>query len=513
MNSPAEKIEMPFSSSVKVFAERNRLDLGICLTLATLAAVLRFWHLTDLGLTHFDEGSYAMTGRWLATFGEEGWIYQSGQAPGLFPTLLGLFFLIFGIKDFVAIAVSALTGSLTVGLIYWVGREQFNRKAGVLAALFLATAEYHLMYSRFALTDATFTLFFWASLASLHHGFIKSDRRWFIIGGVFTGLCWNTKYHGFFPLLILGAWMIVIALRQARNQPVRARALWSNWGLAALLAGLIYLPWLLFVQFSVGYGAILHAQVAHSIGQAAFILTPPTTISFYLTHWLSPALLLAAVLGSIMILTRPRAEALFPLFATALFTIAAMFYTSFPRLLLPVVPGLCLFAAHGVERISRAKTLAWLLAAVTLAWNMMGAHRVLSLRTDAYRQAAAYLQKFDAPVLTQMSKNFYFYEKKKSVEMRWHEPDTLDAIMQNSPAVVIAVDPIIHRFPQVERWLEKYRKHLRLTHEIPIHMYEPVYYQGFDPAQRDRRPLALAPFRPGQAKIEIYRVTNEREQK
>lgn len=510
MNSPAEKIEMPFSSSVKVFAERNRLDLGICLTLTALAAVLRFWHLTDLGLTHFDEGSYAMTGRWLATFGEEGWIYQSGHAPGLFPTLLGLFFLIFGIKDFVAIAVSALTGSLTVGLIYWVGREQFSRKTGIMAALFLATAEYHLMYSRFALTDATFTLFFGASLASLHHGFIKSDRRWFIIGGVFTGLCWNTKYHGFFPLLILGLWLGMMALMRRRKHLVPTRALWSNFGIAVLLAGLIYLPWFLFVQFSVGYGAILQAQVDHSIGQSAIILTPHTTLSFYLTQWLSPALLLAAVLGSIMILTRPRAETLFSLFATALFMFAAMFYTSFPRLLLPVVPGLCLFAAHGVERISRAKTLAWLLAAVTLAWNMMGAHRVLSLRTDAYRQAAAYLQKFDAPVLTQMSKNFYFYERKKSVEMRWQNAAVLDSIIQHSPVGLIAIDPIIHRFPQVEQWFKSQRNHLQLVHGISIQMYEPVYYQGFAPARLPQLPPTVAPFHPGRAKIEIFEWRNPR---
>lgn len=509
MDSPVEKIEMPFSSSVRAFVERNRLDTGICLTLTTVAAVLRFWHLTDLGLTHFDEGSYAMTGRWLATFGKEGWIYQSGHAPGLFPTLIGLFFLIFGIKDFVAIAVSALAGSLTVGLIYWIGREQFNRNTGVIAALFLTTAEYHLIYSRFALTDATFTLLFWASLASLLLGLIKNERRWFIVGGVLTGLCWNTKYHGFFPLLILGLWLGMMALLRRRKHLVPTRVLWSNFGIAALLAGLIYLPWFLFVQFSVGYGAILQAQAAHSIGQSAIILTPPATIYFYLTQWLSPALLLSALLGSVMILTRPRAEALFLLFAAALFTIAAMFYTSFPRLLLPVVPALCLFAAHGIERISRAKSLVWLLAAVILAWNMMSAHRVLSLRTDAYRQADAYLQKIDAPIFTQMSKNFYFYEKKKSVELRWHDSAALDSLIQHSPVAVIAVDPIVYRFPQVECWFEKQRSHLRLAHEIAIHMYEPVYYQGFDPAQRDRLPPALAPFRSGQAKIKIYYTTFE----
>lgn len=490
------------------FLVRNRFDLGICLALTALAAVLRFWHLADLGLTHFDEGAYAMTGRWLATFGEEGWIYQSGHAPGLFPTVIGLFFLIFGIKDYVAIAASALAGSITVGLIYWIGRMRFSRKTGIMAALFLATAEYHLIYSRFALTDATFTLLFWASLATLHQGFIKHDRRWFIAGGVLTGLCWNTKYHGFFPLLLLGVWMGMMRLLRHKSPLVRIRSSWLNFGIAVVLAVLIYMPWFLFVQFTVGYGAILQAQAAHSIGQATFILTPPGTIYFYLTQWLSPALLLAALLGSIMILTRPRAETLFSLFATALFAIAAMFYTSFPRLLLPVVPGFGLFAAHSVERISRAKPLAWLLAAVILAWNMMSAHQTLSLRTDAYRQAASYLQRVDAPVLTQMSKNFYFYEKKKSVEMRWQKAAALDSIVQHSSSGLIAVDPIMHRFPQVEQWFKNQSRRTRLVHEIPIQMYEPVYYQGFDPARLPQLPPTVAPFHPGRAKIDIYEWRN-----
>lgn len=499
---------MTFLSSLRFFADAKRLDIGICLVLTAAAAVLRFWHLTDLGLTHFDEGSYAMTGRWLATLGKEGWIYQSGHAPGLFPTVIGLFFLIFGIKDYVAIAVSALAGSITVGLIYWIGRTRFSRTTGIMAALFLATAEYHLIYSRFALTDATFTLLFWASLASLHQGFIKHDRRWFIAGGVLTGLCWNTKYHGFFPLLFLGVWMGVMMLLQHRSRLVLIRASWLNFGMAVVLAVLIYVPWFLFVQFSVGYGAILQAQVDHSIGQSAIILTSPATICFYLTQWLSPALLLAALLGSVMILYRPQSKTTFLLFATAMIAFTAMFYTSFPRLLLPMAPALCLFAAHGVEKISRAKPVAWLPAVIILACNMMGAHQTLSLRTDAYRQAAAYLQQCDAPVLTQMSKNFYFYEKKKSVEMRWQKAAALDSIVQHSPAGLIAVDPIMHRFPQVEQWFENQSRRTRLVYEIPIQMYEPVYYQGFDPTRLPQLPPTVAPFHPGRAKIDIYEWRN-----
>ncbi|NUM69191.1 hypothetical protein HUU39_28660, partial [candidate division KSB1 bacterium] len=41
----------------------DRADFGFGLLLVAFAAALRFWQLDSLGLTHFDEGSYAMTGR------------------------------------------------------------------------------------------------------------------------------------------------------------------------------------------------------------------------------------------------------------------------------------------------------------------------------------------------------------------------------------------------------------------------------------------------------------------
>ena len=77
-------------------------------------------------------------------------------------------------------------------------------RVGIGAALMLATAEYHLVFSRLALTDATFTLLFWAALWCLFEAISTGKRHWFVAGGVVTGLCWNTKYHGFLPLAITG---------------------------------------------------------------------------------------------------------------------------------------------------------------------------------------------------------------------------------------------------------------------------------------------------------------------
>lgn len=500
-----------------VHRQQARTDLGIGLLLVVLAAALRFWQLDSLGLTHFDEGSYAMTGRWLATCGRDGWFFQSGHAPGLFPTLVGMCFLLFGVQDYAAIGVSAFTGSLTVAVIYAMGRCWFGRTAGVLAALFLVTAEYHLIYSRLALTDATFTLLFWASLGGLFMGIQEHRRRWFLSGGVLTGLCWNTKYHGFFPLVIAGAWLCAQAVYRLsrRQQPVAAKELWRDFGLSAAIAGLLYLPWLLFVQFSVGYGAIFQGQMAHSFGQSGLLVTSPQTLYFYLSHWLSPALLLAALAGATAVLLHRDRSGFFLLLGLALFTASALFYLSFPRLLLPVVPGLCLLAGLGVEKLGRlfGRQARWLtagLAVVILTMNSRAAQPVLALHTDGYRRAATYLQQARVPVLTQMSKNFYFYEKEKSLELRRHQPAQLDSVLRYAEQALVAVDPILQRFPERAVWFEKWRPRLTRVHEFPLVMYEPVYYQGFDPNRLTHLPLAVAPFRPGEAKIEIYEWKNPR---
>src|SRR5262249_11803151 len=161
------------------------------------------------GLTHYDEGSYALAGKWLATFGRTSHRFSPGFAPGLFPGLVGVFFALFGIHDYVAIAVSAVAGSMTAGLLYTIGTRRFGARVGIVAALFLATAEYHLVFSRLALTDATFTLLFWAGMACLFEAIESGDRRWFIAGGIVTGLCWNTKYNGFFPLPMAAIWAVL----------------------------------------------------------------------------------------------------------------------------------------------------------------------------------------------------------------------------------------------------------------------------------------------------------------
>lgn len=490
-----------------------RLDLGIAGLVTAVATGFRFWGITGLGLTHFDEGAYAATGRWIATWGAEGWPFQAGQSPGLFPVLLGAMFHLFGIRDWVAISVSAAAGSLTVGALYWIGRNWFDRTAGLSAALLAATCQYHLIYSRLALTDALFSLFFWVALALLFAG-VESGRRWrLVVGGLVTALAWNTKYHGFFPLAISVVWVAshtlwnrVLGAKPSPGAEVNLRSLVP----AAVVAVVGMVPWIAAVGVSLGWGPILGGFFDHTAGGGGFPLTAPATLGFYLNRWMGWPPLLLALLGLVLIVLQRERAGLFLWLANSTILIGALFYLSFPRLILPAVLGLCLSAGYAISQLARAfaERREWVVAIVLspILWaNIRDGAPTLSMRTDCYRVAALFLESQSETVLTQMSKNFYFYGGKPFVEMRFESLQHLDELDRGNQGLVVAFDPIIRRFPQLRAWVRARQTRLRLIREIPIEAYEPIFYQGIDPfAERGHAGTERA-FAPGSS-IRVYQL-------
>ena len=491
---------------------KNRLLIHL-LPLLVPAVLLRFWNLYGLGLTHFDEGSYAMAGQWIASVGQEGAPPQAGHAPALFPILVGLAFILFGSHDFVAVAVSATAGTLTVLLIWWIGKTWFDDHVARGAALLVATCEYHLIYSRMALTDATFVLLFWAALALLFRGIQTQSSRMLVQGGVCTGLAWNTKYHGFLPVLILLLFCFCrFLLRRDGSAQLLENTRRLGW--AITIALLSMLPWILLVGLTTGWAEILAGQWNHSIGSGPFPATLPSTLYFYLTTWVSVPVLLLSLVGSAALLRRADDKGMFLIAIVLFLAVAPLIYTSFPRLLLPLIPGLCLLASVGaVSLLGLLKPLplpvsASLLFLVLSLWNVYEALPVIRLRTDSYREAAEFLESQQGPVLSQLSKNYYFYDRGHSIEMRWHTPGDLEALVTSKPDWIVAIDPVLGKLPLHRDWIEQHRSSLTLLREIPIRAYDVIHYQGI------RRPWNLSslpgeevPALSGQAGIRIYRLS------
>lgn len=242
-----------------------------------------------MAVEHFDEGVYASN----IFFGpEDGFRYPSQHlfAPPLLPWLIEWVFTFFGPSNLGAMLVSLVAGSLTVPLVWWVGRSWFGQTAGLAAATLCAFSDVHILFSRTALTDVL--LCFWLLLAVYFIWLALTTGQWWtpIAAGMTTGLAWWTKYTGWLPLAIGLAgfvpWVILARRRNRRpeNGPsaspsrgeadrpppsevavsiLRSFAVWA--GITAI-AFAVWAPWLWSLQDRGGYAAVAANHGGYLVG-------------------------------------------------------------------------------------------------------------------------------------------------------------------------------------------------------------------------------------------------------
>src|SRR5882757_9575058 len=94
----------------------TRNEVLTILALTVLAAGLRFWSFGGIGLTHFDEGIYALSGLWSISPGGLSALDPMviPYAPPGLPVLIGLSYSLFGVADVSAVLIPAILGVLTV---------------------------------------------------------------------------------------------------------------------------------------------------------------------------------------------------------------------------------------------------------------------------------------------------------------------------------------------------------------------------------------------------------------
>jgi dolichyl-phosphate-mannose-protein mannosyltransferase len=235
-------------------------EIVLVVVVTLVAAALRFWEWRSIGITHFDEGIYALAGLWAVNGGgllalDPGIIPYA--PPGL-PVLIGLSYSLFGDSDHAAILVAQLLGVATIPLIAWLARRAFGSGAGAAAAALAALAGVHIVFSRMALTDGPF-LFMWvlALIAGIRFLERPGPARALLLGGA-VGLAQYFKYNG----CLTGVVVALAALRGVSLKTPAARrdsARTLVWLIAAGgVAALVYTPWYLFVEAQEGgYAGLL----------------------------------------------------------------------------------------------------------------------------------------------------------------------------------------------------------------------------------------------------------------
>jgi len=240
----------------------NREAIAIA-AITVFATLIRAIGLGRLGLDHFDEGIYAMSGTW--SLGPAG---LAGIDPGLipyappgYPILVGMGYRVFGLSDLVAIAVSIGAGAATIPIVAWIGRSLLGPAGGVVASVFAALSGHHIIFSRMALTDVLFLLA-WLVGVAVSIRFLDRPSLGRAVGiGLAVGMAQLVKYNGWLvgAIVIVAASAAPVFRREIPTSPRFFRTL--GYGLlAALVAALVYGPWFRFVEAHGGYPALLRHQ-------------------------------------------------------------------------------------------------------------------------------------------------------------------------------------------------------------------------------------------------------------
>ena len=206
-----------------------------------------------IALDHFDEGVYA--GNLFSP--PPHYLYPARHlyAPPLLPAAIEWCFVFLGASNFVAVVPSLLAGAATVYLVWKAGREWFGPEAGLAAAALTALSDFHVVYSRAALTDVL--LGFWLLLAIFLQVRAQATGRILqaVAAGVVCSLAWWTKYNGWLTLAIGLAGLVGCTVFERDSRRLFPRRL-GMWAVTAVTAGLGWTPVLWGLQESGGYAAV-----------------------------------------------------------------------------------------------------------------------------------------------------------------------------------------------------------------------------------------------------------------
>ena len=110
--------------------------------------------------------------------------------------------------------LTAAFGTLTVLVVYLIGRQLKNRRAGLLAAALLGGNYLHIIHSHYATFDVM--VGFWAALTLLFSELLgeNAKAKWYFWAGLCAGLAGATKYNGAVAIIL----------------PILAHVLSTKWG-------------------------------------------------------------------------------------------------------------------------------------------------------------------------------------------------------------------------------------------------------------------------------------------
>lgn len=217
------------------YVKQNYLLLSILL----LAAFLRLYHLDyqSIWLDEIHTMIEANPDMSLKDF--DSVIMMREGIPHLYFLSVRLFFEIFGYSTFAARLFSAVVGILSVYAIYLLGREIFNRRAGLIAAMLLAVNYFHIYYSQEARSYAMLLLFTVLAFYRLHIYIRKPTRKNAIYFGLLSGLITHAHPIG---LTVIVAQFLILLFVLIKTRPDDRKQFFTNTFISGIAMLVVFAP-------------------------------------------------------------------------------------------------------------------------------------------------------------------------------------------------------------------------------------------------------------------------------
>jgi len=258
--------------------------------------------------------------------------------PPLYPTLIALFYYVYGVEQYVALVVSLAFASLILVVTYYLSARIFSPEVGLLASALVALNPVFLAYGPIdVLTESVFTFFQVAMLLFLY-GAANDSKLNFLAAGVCYSLSILTRFNGAYGLLTCLAFMVVFERQRARDF---ARSLvlfavgtlvilpYSMWSLS-LFGTPFYMPF---------WGLLSYTDLLVNLGKTLYFVVTSARRDF-----------IASALFSLGILAYVRKER-WRSTPLLIFILSYMWFTAttmnadWRRYLLPVIPVFSMVAA------------------------------------------------------------------------------------------------------------------------------------------------------------------------
>jgi 4-amino-4-deoxy-L-arabinose transferase-like glycosyltransferase len=223
----------------------NKLKTGVVLlSIIIIATFFRLHHIktTPPGL-YPDEAVNAYDATLANKSGDYKVYYpENNGREGLFMNVQAFAIKAFGIHEpWVLRFPSAIFGILTVLGMYFIGRELFDKRIGLLAAFFTATNVWHITFSRIGFRAITAPFFLVFALGFLLYALRKADtgskRPWYLLLAAFGGIIFGLGFYSYIAYRVVPLLLIPFAIFMRKQ-----RAFWEVMGVFLIVTFFVALP-------------------------------------------------------------------------------------------------------------------------------------------------------------------------------------------------------------------------------------------------------------------------------